>query len=110
MPKSEVLGLLFFYSFRFRETQQATSDSIMTSVQTTMASYPYNFTANQATIISGSEEGTYGWVSTNFLAGTLNVSSGFFLDGILMLSSCLDLLDIQSELKFLLKSTRLQGL
>ncbi|XP_033632927.1 ectonucleoside triphosphate diphosphohydrolase 8-like [Asterias rubens] len=60
-----------------RETQQATSDSIMTSVQTTMASYPYNFTANQATIISGSEEGTYGWVSTNFLAGTLNSPSLF---------------------------------
>ncbi|XP_022097702.1 ectonucleoside triphosphate diphosphohydrolase 2-like [Acanthaster planci] len=57
------------------KTEPSTSTLIMESVRQTMATYPFNFTANQATIISGSDEGSYGWVSANFLSGTLNPGS-----------------------------------
>ena len=55
-------------------TEPATSNAIFDSVRDVMGSYPFNFTQPklQARILQGGEEGTFGWVSTNYLSNTFN--------------------------------------
>ncbi|XP_071946776.1 ectonucleoside triphosphate diphosphohydrolase 3-like [Antedon mediterranea] len=59
------------------ETDPDTSDAILDSVRQTIASYPFNFTDDQARIITGEEEGTYGWITTNILLHSFVDGSSF---------------------------------
>lgn len=43
----------------------AQSDEILKEVSAKLKSYPFNFRG--ATILSGQEEGAYGWVTVNYL-------------------------------------------
>ncbi|KAI8486470.1 Ectonucleoside triphosphate diphosphohydrolase 3 [Branchiostoma belcheri] len=52
-----------------RERSLETSTQIMTSVQTTLRHYPFQFEPVQARIISGREEGSFSWVTVNYLVG-----------------------------------------
>ena len=63
-----------FYLYFFSETEPSTSKAIFDSVRDVMGSYPFNFTRPllQARILQGGEEGTFGWVTTNYLSNTLN--------------------------------------
>ena len=50
-----------------------TAEAIMTSVRASFASSGFRFDSDDwARIISGEEEGGYGWLAANWLAGTLN--------------------------------------
>ncbi|XP_078589430.1 ectonucleoside triphosphate diphosphohydrolase 2-like isoform X1 [Branchiostoma floridae x Branchiostoma japonicum] len=52
-----------------RERDLESSRQIMTSVQTTLRHYPFQFEPEQARIISGMEEGSFSWVTVNYLVG-----------------------------------------
>ncbi|CAH1245902.1 ENTPD3 [Branchiostoma lanceolatum] len=60
-----------------RERSSETSTQIMTSVKTTLRHYPFQFEPVQARIISGMEEGSFSWVTVNYLVGNFenNVQS-----------------------------------
>lgn len=46
--------------------------TLMRHVQAYLSTTPFKFKANQAKVISGEEEGVFGWLSINFLLGTLS--------------------------------------
>lgn len=58
-----------------RETDPVKSDNILHVVQDTIKKFPFSFESpsKQARIITGQEEGTFGWVTTNYLSGRLGV-------------------------------------
>ncbi|XP_024917670.1 ectonucleoside triphosphate diphosphohydrolase 3 isoform X3 [Cynoglossus semilaevis] len=51
------------------EQNEARSNEIMESIRTYLSSLPFNF--QNASIITGQEEGLYGWVTANYLKGNL---------------------------------------
>ena len=59
------------------------SDAILKEVRKTIKKYSFQFThpEQQAKIISGKEEGTFGWVTANYVSGNYGVVStnSFFL-------------------------------
>ncbi|XP_033102855.1 ectonucleoside triphosphate diphosphohydrolase 8-like [Anneissia japonica] len=57
------------------ETSPDISDAILNSTRRTISSYPFNFTDDQARIITGTEEGIFGWITTNFLLHSFNDGS-----------------------------------
>ena len=59
--------LLSFY----REANPILSEVILDSVRDTILLYSFNFShpEQQARIIDGREEGSFGWVTGNYLAG-----------------------------------------
>ncbi|KAM4696762.1 ectonucleoside triphosphate diphosphohydrolase 2 [Rhinophrynus dorsalis] len=46
-------------------TNEAASDKVLSEVSTTLKSYPFNFRG--AKILSGQDEGVFGWVTANYL-------------------------------------------
>ncbi|XP_072037470.1 ectonucleoside triphosphate diphosphohydrolase 8-like isoform X2 [Amphiura filiformis] len=65
-------------------TEPSTSNAIFESVREVMGSYPFNFTRPlyQARILQGGEEGTFGWLSTNYLSNTLNEGPGSLMESV----------------------------
>lgn len=51
------------------------SEAIMSSVRQTLSSYPFDFSQplKQARVIDGSEEGAFGWITSNYLSGSFGV-------------------------------------
>jgi len=47
----------------------------MTAVRATIATYPFRFDdpQQQVRILSGTEEGTFSWITTNYLSGNFGV-------------------------------------
>lgn len=66
---------LFLHSMKNEET----SNTILNNMKNYLNSLPFNF--QNASIISGQEEGLYGWITVNYLMGNfLEVSSwNFFI-------------------------------
>ena len=61
------------------------SDAILKEVRKTIKKYSFQFTHpdQQAKIISGKEEGTFGWVTANYVSGNYGVvstNSFFFIN------------------------------
>ncbi|XP_064631783.1 ectonucleoside triphosphate diphosphohydrolase 1-like isoform X2 [Lineus longissimus] len=58
------------------EKDSKASDAIMQSVRKTLKEFPFKFSdpADQARIISGREEGSFSWVTSNYLSGIFAVS------------------------------------
>ncbi len=64
------LQYLFLHSMKDEET----SNAILKNIKNYLSSLPFNF--QNASIISGQEEGLYGWITVNYLKGNfLEVSS-----------------------------------
>lgn len=55
-----------FYSF-LRETNKTRADEIMNSLKAFLSEQPFIF--QNASIISGQEEGLYGWITVNYIMG-----------------------------------------
>ncbi|XP_045190692.2 ectonucleoside triphosphate diphosphohydrolase 8-like [Mercenaria mercenaria] len=57
------------------ETDPVTSNEILNKVQDTIKKFPFSFKtpSTQARIISGKEEGTFGWITANYISGKLGV-------------------------------------
>lgn len=55
----------FFHSSRLENKDAA--EKVLSSVEKTLRSAPFNFQG--ARIISGQEEGAYGWITINYLLG-----------------------------------------
>lgn len=53
--------------FLIRMTDEQRSNEIMRSLELYLSSLPFDF--KNASIISGQEEGLYGWVTVNYLMG-----------------------------------------
>lgn len=75
IPELLPLDFTFFFSHFCRETKPVVSDNILHVVQDTIKKFPFSFESptNQARIISGQEEGTFGWITTNYISGNLGV-------------------------------------
>nr|XP_008104704.1 PREDICTED: ectonucleoside triphosphate diphosphohydrolase 1 [Anolis carolinensis] len=52
-----------------RMENASTAKSVLSGVEATLRSYPFNFRG--ARILSGEEEGAYGWITLNYLLGNL---------------------------------------
>ncbi|KAL5016783.1 hypothetical protein ScPMuIL_006372 [Solemya velum] len=59
------------------EVNQTLSDKVMQAVRDTIGKYPFKFTtpSNQARIITGDEEGTFSWVTSNYASDLLGVKA-----------------------------------
>ena len=57
------------------------SDAILKELRKTIKKYPFMFDHpdQQAKIISGKEEGTFGWVTANYVSGKYGVVSFIYL-------------------------------
>lgn len=58
---------MIFFLLLIRLKDAKTSNQIMTSLKQYLSSLPFDF--KNASIISGQEEGLYGWVTVNYLMG-----------------------------------------
>lgn len=58
-------------------TNSSAVEAIMSSVRQTLSSYPFDFfhPLKQARVIEGSEEGAFGWVTSNYLSGSFGIQS-----------------------------------
>jgi len=56
-------------------SNSTTADEIMSSVRETIETYPFYIVDinKQVRIITGVEEGTFSWISTNYLSGKFGV-------------------------------------
>ena len=54
---------------------ESAAESIMTSVRDTIATYPFSFQnpEQQVRILTGTEEGVFAWIATNYLSGNFGV-------------------------------------
>jgi len=61
----------------YSESNRSAAEAIMTSVRDTVATYPFQFEHHerQVRILSGIDEGTFGWIATNYLSGNFGVRS-----------------------------------
>ena len=66
------------------------SDAILKEVRKTIKKSPFKFDhqEQQARIISGQEEGTFGWVTANYLSGTYGVVSCFLITETFLVALC----------------------
>ncbi|XP_039632065.1 ectonucleoside triphosphate diphosphohydrolase 1 isoform X1 [Polypterus senegalus] len=59
-----------------REQDYLASENVLISVANTLRSYPFKYEG--ARIITGQEEGAYGWITVNYLQGNFQKNSRFF--------------------------------
>lgn len=57
--------LCFYVVVFFRKSNKEQSDQILQEVSQKIQSYPFSFQG--ADILTGTEEGAYGWVTVNYL-------------------------------------------
>ena len=69
-----------------RETNLGASAAILDYIRSTLEDTPFNFSKpeRQARIMSGEEEGLFGWVTANYLTNRLAVVSNFCIVFFLM--------------------------
>ena len=67
--------LAWYFLFCHRETNATASVAIFDSVQETLAASPFNFSMpeKQARIISGKDEGVFGWITVNYVSNRFKV-------------------------------------
>ncbi|XP_043912866.1 ectonucleoside triphosphate diphosphohydrolase 1 isoform X3 [Protopterus annectens] len=84
---------------RLLELQNATlSDGVLASVKHTLSSYPFNFQG--ARIISGQEEGAYGWITINYLLETFFEPQSIFRSELTNTYGALDLGGASTQITF----------
>lgn len=54
-----------------RMLSNSSQNAILASCRTTMATYPFFFLPSWVSVISGADEGVYGWITVNYLKDTL---------------------------------------
>ncbi|KAE8590717.1 hypothetical protein XENTR_v10018171 [Xenopus tropicalis] len=59
-----------------RLTNATMAEEVLSSVENTLRSFPFDFQG--ARIITGQEEGAYGWITINYLLGNFIQDSGWF--------------------------------
>lgn len=71
VPAEQYASTLIFLGATagMRLLPDAQQNAILTVVRALLASYPFRFTQENARVISGVEEGAYGWIATNYLLG-----------------------------------------
>jgi len=59
----------------YSQSNSSAAEAVMTSVRDTIATYPFKFEhrEQQVRILSGVEEGTFDWIASNYLSGSLGV-------------------------------------
>jgi len=72
-----ILDFVFLCSLVCSEVNRSAADAVMKSVRDTIATYPFFFDRpqQQVRILTGTEEGTFSWIATNYLSGKFGVRS-----------------------------------
>lgn len=55
-----------------RETNASHADAILKAIGNLFQTYPFAYEDGYARVISGAEEGVFGWITVNYLLGTVD--------------------------------------
>ena len=59
--------------FSSSESNNSASELVLNTVRDSISKYPFKFNRSNARIISGAEEGTFSWITSNYIAGVFHV-------------------------------------
>lgn len=87
------------------------SEAVLESVRKTISTYPFKFTnpTSQARIVNGSDEGAFGWITSNFITGSFHVhppSDAVLPDLIVKSVGALDLGGASTQITFVPNDTK----